>query len=88
VRTLPLSNALHLQVGVVGYQQRQTTSKTGPAISAIASQERYVVNSLGFAVNSAFPKHKVNLGVKYFKEFHNRSTFQGYSVQFSGSIGF
>jgi len=44
--------------------------------------------TLGFAVNSAFPKHKVNLGVKYFKEFHNRSTFQGYSVQFSGSIGF
>jgi hypothetical protein len=88
VRTLPLSNALHLQVGVVGYQQRQTTAKTGPAISTIASQERYVVNSLGFAVNSTFPKHKVNLGVKYFKEFHNRSTFQGYSVQFSGSIGF
>jgi len=88
VRTLPLSNALHLQVGVVGYQQRQTTAKTGPAISTIASQERYVVNSLGFAVNSAFPKHKVNLGVKYFKEFHNRSTFQGYSVQVSGSIVF
>jgi len=46
------------------------------------------VNALGFAVNSAFPKHKANLGPKYLKEFHDRSTFQGYSVQLSGSISF
>ncbi len=88
VRTLPLRKTLHLQIGVAGYEQRQTTAKTGPTISATASQERYAVNALGFALNSAFPNHKVNLGVKYFKEFYDRSTFQGYSVQFSGSISF
>jgi hypothetical protein len=88
MRTLPVVKTFRLQVGVVGYEQRQTTAKTGPTISAAVSQERYAVNSLGFAVNSAFPKHKVNLGVKYFKEFEDRSTFQGYSVQVSGSISF
>jgi hypothetical protein len=88
MRTLPLFNSVHLQIGVVGYEQRQTTAKTGPTISAAVSQERYEVNAVGVALNSAFPKHKANLGVKYFKEFHDRSTFQGYSVQLSGSISF
>jgi hypothetical protein len=31
---------------------------------------------------------KVNIGFKYFQEFANRSTFQGHSIQFSGSISF
>jgi hypothetical protein len=44
------------------------------------------VNAVGFAVNLAFPKRKASLGFKYFKEFLDRSTFQGYSVQLSGSI--
>ena len=39
-------------------------------------------------MNSAFPKRKASLGFKYFKEFSNRSTFQGYSLQLSGSISF
>jgi hypothetical protein len=86
--SLPAPKDVQLQVGLVGYEQRQTTAKTGPGISVAASQERYAVNALGFAVNSAFPKHKGSLGFKYFKEFANRSTFQGYSVQFSGSISF
>jgi len=86
--SLPVPKDLQLQIGLVGYEQRQTTAKTGPTISAEASQERYAVNSLGLAVNSAFPKHKASLGVKYFKEFSNRSTFQGFSVQVSGSINF
>jgi len=86
--SLPVSKDFQLQIGLVGYEQRQTTAKTGPAISAAASEERYAVNSVGFAVSSAFPKHKASLGVKYFKEFANRSTFQGYSVQVSGSISF
>jgi len=47
----------------------------------------YKVNALGFASNFSLPK-KANVGFKYFKEFANRSTFQGYSVQFSGSISF
>lgn len=86
--SLPVPKRFQLQVGLVGYEARQTTAKTGPTISAEASKERYAVNSLGFAVNSAFPKHKASLGVKFFKEFSNRSTFQGYSVQLSGSIHF
>lgn len=86
MRALPVSKGFHFQIGLAGYEQRQTTAKTGPAISAALSAERYAVNSLGFALNSAFPKHKASLGVKYFKEFSNRSTFQGYSLQFSVSI--
>jgi len=85
---LPKAKDFHLQAGIVGYEARQTTSKTGPTISAATSNERYAVNSLGFALNSAFPKHKASLGLKYFKEFSNRSTYQGYSVQVSGSINF
>jgi len=30
----------------------------------------------------------VTLGFKYFGEFSNKSTFQGYSVQISGSVSF
>lgn len=86
--TLPTPQSFQLQIGLVGYEQRQTTDKTGPTISVAASKERYAVNSLGFAVNSVFPRRKANLGLKYFKEFSNRSTFQGYSVQLSGSISF
>ena len=85
---LPAPPSLQLQIGLVGYEQRQTTAKTGSTISAEQSRERYAVNALGFAVNSAFPKHKASLGFKYFKEFANRSTFQGYSLQISGSISF
>ena len=82
------TSSFQLQAGLVGYEARQTTATTGPGISQAASMDRYAVNSLGFAVNSAFPKHKAALGLKYFKEFADRSTFQGYSVQFSGSISF
>ena len=76
------------QVGVVGYNARQTTAKTGPLVTEAESEQRYAVNALGFAVAAAFPKHKAGLTFKYFKEFSNRSTFQGYSVQLSGSIAF
>ena len=76
------------QIGLVGYEQRQTTAKTGPTVPAAASKERYAINALGFAVNSAFPKRKASLGFKYFKEFSNRSTFQGYSMQVTGSYTF
>ena len=86
--SLPAPTDVQLQIGLVGYEQRQTTPKTGPNISAAASEERYAVNALGFAVTSGFPKHKASLGFKYFKEFSNRSTFQGYSMQLSGSISF
>jgi hypothetical protein len=88
LETILKRTAVQLQAGLVGYEARQTTAKTGPGISLAASRERYAVNALGFAVNSVFPKHKASLGFKYFKEFADRSTFQGYSAQISGSISF
>ena len=48
----------------------------------------YRVNALGFASNVMLPGRKVSVGAKYFKEFSNRSTFQGYTLQISGAIGF
>ena len=84
---LPVSQDIQFQVGVVGYEQRQTTAKTGPTVTQAASDERYAVNAIGLAVNSAFPNHRASVGLRYFNEFANRSTFQGYSLQLSGSIG-
>ena len=84
---LPERENVRLQVGLVGYGAWQTTAKTGPQISLAESQDRYVVNALGLAVNAALPQHRASLGLRFFKEFSNRSTFQGYSVQLSGSIG-
>ena len=37
----------------------------------------YRVNALGFASNVMLPARKMNVGAKYFKEFSDRSTFQG-----------
>jgi len=85
---LPQRKSVPLQVGLVGYEMRQTTDKTGTGISAQQSAERYAVNGVGVAVVASFPKQRASLGARYFDEFSNRSTFQGYSVQFSGSIKF
>ena len=85
-RAFIFKKARALQVGIAGYEQRQTTATTGPAITPEETKERYAVNALGVASNVTFPK--VNLGVKFFEEFANRSTFQGYSLQFSGSVKF
>jgi hypothetical protein len=46
------------------------------------------VNALGFASSLMLPARKVSVGVKYFKEFEDRSTFQGYSLQITASIKF
>jgi hypothetical protein len=77
-----------LQLGVVGYEQWQTTDKTGPTITPAQAAAHYRVNALGFASNILLPARKVNLGLKLFKEFANRSGFQGYSVQIAGAISF
>jgi len=79
---------LNLQAGVAGYEQRQTSARTGPGITLAQSQERYGVNSLGFAFSAVFPRRESSVGLKYFKEFANRSTNQGYSIQITASIGF
>ena len=49
---------------------------------------RYAVNALGFAGNLSLPTRGVGLGLKYYKEFSNRSTFEGYSLQITGSVAF
>jgi hypothetical protein len=87
-KAFTLAKGPSLQIGVAGYEQRQTTATTGPTITPEESNERYAVNALGFASNAMFPKQKLNLGFKFFEEFANRSTFQGFSVQVSGSVRF
>jgi len=84
---VPLHNDFSVQIGLVGYNQWQTTDKTGPAITPAQAAAHYRVNALGFGANVNLPA-RVNVGVKYFKEFANRSTFQGYSFQLSGAISF
>ena len=37
---------------------------------------------------SPFPTQRLNLGMKFFEEFADRSTFQGYSLQFTGVFNF
>jgi hypothetical protein len=87
-RMFPLEEDLLLQAGVVGYGGWQTTAREGPAVTPEEAETRYAVNALGFTANLSFPTRKASLGLKYFKEFSNRSTFEGYSLQISGSINF
>jgi len=88
VRTFPFEKGPRLQVGLAGYEQRQTSAKTGPAIAAEQSRERYAINALGFVSNVVLPNQRLNVGVRFFKEFANRASYQGYSVQLSGSVSF
>jgi hypothetical protein len=84
----PVRDDVRLQVGLVGYGQWQTTDKNGPSVTIDQAKARYSVNAAGFAASVVWPERKVSLGIKYFKEFANRSTFQGYSTQISGSVAF
>jgi hypothetical protein len=78
-----------LQLGLIGYEQLQTTDRSGPGINpTVAANTHYHVNALGFGSNIILPVRKVALGFKYFKEFSNKSTVQGYSLQISGAITF
>lgn len=86
--TFPVGKDLRLQIGLVGYEQWQTTNKTGPTITPAEAAAHYRVNSLGFASTLSLPARKVSLGFKYFREFSNKATFQGYSVQISGIVSF
>ncbi len=87
-QTFPLEQDLRLQLGLAGYGQWQTTDKNGPIVTPTQAAAHYRVNALGFAVNVVLPVRKASLGVKYFREFLTRSTFQGYSLQISGAITF
>ena len=86
--TILRREALRLQIGLAGYEARQITAKTGPGITLAMSNDRYAVNALGFAVNLAFPKQRTNVTLKFFDEFADRATFQGYSFQVAGAITF
>ena len=89
LRTLAFgSGATLLQLGAVGYNQRQTTATTGPTITREQSNERYAVNAIGFASNLNFPNRRLSLSVKFFDEFANRATFQGFSLQVLGGVHF
>jgi len=85
---LSLQHDLNLQLGLVGYEQWQLTDKTGPSITPAQSSAHYRVNALGFASSLILPPRNMSVGVKYFKEFEDRSTFQGYSVQITATIKF
>jgi len=88
MQSLGSKRGIGLQVGMVGYGQWQTTAKTGPAVTPAQQTERYKVNAIGVASNFNVPAWRLNLGFKYFKEFACRSTFQGYSIQFTGAYKF
>jgi hypothetical protein len=86
--TFSIRSNVRLQAGLVGYSSHQTTDKTGPTITPEQKRAHYRVSSLGFTSNVILPAQKLNLGFKYFSELSGRSTFQGHSVQISGSIRF
>ena len=77
-----------LQVGLVGYGAWQTSAKTGPNITPAEQAQRYRVNALGVGLNYVLPARKVTLSLKYFDEFSNQWTYQGYSLQISAGVGF
>ena len=87
-RTVRINDEAQLQLGVIGYGQWQTTDKTGPTVTSTQGDAHYQVNALGFASNVVLPARSVSVGVKYFKEFSNRSTFQGYTLQIAGAVTF
>ena len=78
--------AARVQVGVVGYAAWQTSAKSGPTVTSAETAARYRVNALGLASIVALPERGATLGFKYFDEFSNESTFQGYSLQISVAI--
>jgi hypothetical protein len=80
--TVP-SHAQNRCVYPLGMSAIEERSDVGPSGQA----ERYAINSLGFAVLGVFPK-QTSVGIKYFKEFGNSATFQGYSLQVVASMGF
>ena len=86
MQTLPERSERRVQVGLVGYLQKQTSQKKGPGVTAADAATRYRVNALGIASVIAFPDRAVTLGFKYFDEFSNESTFEGYSLQISAAL--
>jgi hypothetical protein len=84
--TLPSGRTTHLEIGAVGYFQRQTTARSGSGVPPESIGDRYAVHAAGAALSAAFPKQRVTVAVKYFSEFANRSTFEGYSLQIFAAL--
>ena len=86
---LPLQKNEHLllQLGVVGYGQWQTSRNSGPNVDPL-HPDKYRVNAIGGAANIILPLRKTSVGFKYFKEFSDSNTAQGYSLQITGGITF
>jgi hypothetical protein len=84
---LPIEDA-RLQVGLVGYEAWQTTAKTGPNFTPAEEAQRYRVNAIGAGLNLVLPTQRVTLALKFFNEFANQFTYQGYSFQISAGVGF
>ena len=57
-------------------------------ITPAQEAQRYRVNAIGAGLNYALPARRVTLSFKYFDEFSNRWTYQGYSLQISAGVGF
>jgi hypothetical protein len=89
LQILPLKKNLStlLQLGLVGYEQWQITDASGSGLGAVVPG-RYTVNALGGAVNVILPERKAVFGARFFEEFSNLSTVQGYSLQITGGITF
>jgi hypothetical protein len=88
---VPLEKNEHtlLQLGVIGYGQYQTTDRTGGTLAAITGNAaRYRVNAIGAAGNIILPERKVTVGIKWLKEYSNRSTVEGQSLQIAGAVTF
>ena len=90
MQILPLSKNQHalLQLGLAGYEQLQTTDRSGPTITPVQASARYHVNAVGAAANVILPERKAALSFKMLKEVGNRSTVEGYSIQIGGALTF
>lgn len=77
---------VNVDAGAVGYAQRQITARAGNGVPPASVGDRYAVHAAGAALSAAFPKQRANVAVKYFSEFANRSTFEGYSLQILAAL--
>ena len=79
--TILPGKSARLEIGAVGYYQRQTTARAGSGVPPESIGDRYAVHAAGAALSAAFPKRRATVAVKYFSELANRWTFEGYSLQ-------
>ena len=83
---LPTPAKVHVEIGAIGYTQRQTTGRTGSGVPPASIGDRYAVHAAGVALSAAFTPYRANAAVKFFSEFANRSTFEGYSLQILAAL--